>query len=244
MELQKIELESLNGNVTSKQNVDLSSSESDETQKQEGSSKRAVDNESQEMLLEDNLHQSTDSLGTKVQEKDPKQEDISTNSGSADTSASVFYPQPNQLNHTLVLNNPVRQEVGDGTAAEAPWGRSSPVGEGDSQLVTFEAEVHQDGNEEVSLESESATTNLVPIFSTSLSPRHLAEFDSSELPQPFADTCGESSQLLVPSMRPDLPLRNNPENRHSPPTDTRDNDKSCCTECDHQCKTQAVAGLG
>ena len=228
MELQKIEPESLNGNVTSKQNVDLSSSGSDEIQKQEGSSKEILDNESQEMLLEDNLRQSTNSLGTEVQEKDPKQEDISTNSGSADTSASVFYPQPNQLNRTLVLNNPVRQEVGDGTVAEA---LSSPVGEGDSQLVTFEAEVHQDGNEEVSLESESATTNLVPMFSTSLSPRHLAELDSSELPQPFADTCGESSQLLVPSMWPDLPLRSNPENRHSPLTDTRDNDESCCTEC-------------
>ena len=55
MELQKIEPESLNGNKTSKQNVDLSSSGSDETQKKEGSSKETLDNESQEMLIDQSL---------------------------------------------------------------------------------------------------------------------------------------------------------------------------------------------
>ena len=225
MELEKIEPESLNDNMTDKQNVDLPSSGSHKPQKQEVSSKETA---SQEMLLEDPLRQSNDSLGTEVQDKDPKQEDLGTDSGSTDTSTCVFYLQPNR---TLVLNNPVRQEVGDGTVAEA---LSSPVGEGDSQLITFEAEVHQDGTEEISLESESATTNPVPMFSTSLSPRHLAELNSSGLPvyaQAFADTRAESSQLLVSNLRPDLPLGSNPENRHSPLTDTRDNDESCCTEC-------------
>ena len=228
MELEKIEPESLNDNMTDKQNVDLPSSGSHKPQKQEVSSKETA---SQEMLLEDPLRQSSDSLGTEVQDKDPKQEDLGTDSGSTDTSTCVFYLQPNQLNRTLVLNNPVHQEVGDGTAAEA---LSSPVGEGDSQPITFEAEVHQDGTEEISLESESATTNPIPMFSTSLSPRHLAELDSSGLPvyaQPFADTCGESSQLLVSNLRPDLPLGSSPENCHSSPTDTRNNDESCCTEC-------------
>ena len=98
----------------------------------------------------------------------------------------------------------MQQIVYEETAAQP---NPDPEGESDhSQPITFEAEVHQDENEEVSDSSETQIVNVFP------SPMHSAECVSNKnyehvCTRPLADTSGASSQLLVTyshvSMRPD-----------------------------------------
>jgi hypothetical protein len=183
--------------VTNEEKVDPSNHE---PQRQGVQNKEDQEDETQVILLENLLRQSSDSLKTEVQARDLNREDPGTDSGSADTSTTLRDPSQNL---SLVLHNVVCEESG-------------------AQQITFEAEVHQDGSEEV---SESPEPPVVNPFNTPSSPMHSAEPDSEvngmhviHYTRPLADTNGESSQLLVTCMQPDS-SRNDLENRNlSAPT--------------------------
>ena len=205
-------------NVTNKEKVDSSLAENYEPKKQEIQKKESQEDETQVILIENHLQQSSDSLRTEVQARDLNREDLDTDSGSADTSTTLRDPPQNL---SLVLHNVVCEETEVQPNSE---------GESDPQQITFDAEVHQDGNEEVSDSPDSPIMNLFPTFNTPPYPMYSAEPDSVEngvpvYTQPLADTSGESSQLLVTytCVRPDL-RRNGLENCtcNSSPTMTRD----------------------
>ena len=163
----------------------------------------------EEVILLQNLRQSSDSLKTEVQVKDLNSKDPGTDSGSADTSVTLREPSQNlQPNHM------------------------DPEGENDSQQITFEAEVHHDGNEEAS------DSPVPPMISA-----------SNECTQPLADTCGESSQLLVTytCIRPDL-HGNGPENYNVPTPTVMSNyngvDESTTQPLQNTDNTQAFLVVG
>ena len=145
--------------MTNGEKVDPSLVDNLESQRQK---KESQEDESQVIQ---NLRQSSDSLKTEVQVKDLNSKDPGTDSESADTSITLREPSQNlQPNHM------------------------DPEGGNDSQQITIEAEVHHDGNEEVS------HSPVPPMISA-----------EPEYTQPLADTSGESSQLLVTytCIRPD-----------------------------------------
>ena len=187
-----LELQTLNKEtvaVTNVDEVDPSLVDNLESQRQKKESQ-----EDEPQVIQ-NLRQSSDSLKTEVQVKDLNSKDPSTDSGSADTSITLREPSQNL---SLELRNVVCEE-----AVEQP-NYTDPEGGSDSQQITIEAEVHHDGNEVVS------DSPVPPMIS--------AEPDSNEYTQPLADTCGESSQLLVTydtCIRPDS-HGNGPENRNIP----------------------------
>ena len=200
MELQIFNQESV-GNITDKEEVDPSLAENHEPQKQEVREKESQEDETQVILVDNHLQQSSESLRTEVQARDSRQENLGTDSESTDTSITLRDPQQNL---SLVLHNVVCEEVGDETTTQVP---SNPVGENDSQPIVVEVEVHQDGNEETSVSPESPIINPVPIFNAPLSPMHAAEPDSVEdsvYAQPLTDTDGKASRLLVPTRQPEL----------------------------------------
>ena len=196
--MDKLELQRFNQErVDTEEKVDPSSSGNHKLENQE--------DEAQVIPIENLLGRSSDSLRTEVQAKDLIREDFGTDS---DTSTAL--PDPPR-NLSLVLRNVVCEET------EA---QRNPEGEGDSQPIIFEADVHQHGDEEVhvsdSPEPLEITVNQFPTCNTPPSPMHSAETDSDQngingYAQPLADTSGESSQLLVTypctctRMRPDLP---------------------------------------
>jgi hypothetical protein len=210
-----LELQTFNGGnvdtVTNEEKVDPSNHE---PQRQGVQKKEGQEDETQVILLENLLRQSSDSLKTEVQARDLNREDPGTDSGSADTSTTLRDPSQNL---SLVLRNVVCEESGAQPNCTDPEGGSDS-----SQQITFEAEVHQDGSEEV---SESPEPPVVNPFNTPSSPMHSAEPDSEvngmhviHYTRPLADTNGESSQLLVTCMQPDS-SRNDLENRNlSAPT--------------------------
>ena len=152
--------------MTNGENVDPPLMDNHESRRQEIESR---EDETQVILLQ-NLRQSSDSLKTEVQVRDLNREDPNTDSGSADTSATLRDSSQN-----LSLMNIVCE--------------ADPEGGSDSQQITFDAEIHHDGSVEIS------DSPAPPMIS--------AEPDSNEYIQPLADTCGESSQLLVTYVRPD-----------------------------------------
>ena len=159
--------------MTNGDKVDPSLVDTHELQRQ-GVEKMENQEDETQVILVQNLRQSSDSLKTEVQVKDLNRKDPSTDSGSADTSITLREPSQNL---SLELRNVVCEE-----AVEQP-NHMDPEGGSDSQQITFEAEVHHDGNEVVS------DSPVPPMIS--------AEPDSNEYTQPLADTSGESSQLLV-----------------------------------------------
>ena len=232
LELQTLGQASINSDFTNRQDVDQSFTENHEPQKQEVLCKESPEaDEAQVLLVENDIQQSSDSLRTEVQVKDVEQEDLGTDSGSADTSTTMHDPQQ-KLHLTLDSGKLVCEEVGE----EAMTVQSNSVGESDSQPVTFDAEIHHNGNEEVSDMPETVIVNPVPVFNAQLSPVHLhlhvrepGDVEDGVYTRPLADTCGESSQLLVANL-----LGSRPQNHQPQPTAEimhEDNELHTCSDC-------------
>lgn len=85
--------------------------------------------------------ESSDSQRTEVQANELKLDGVSTSSGSAATSAASCGPHT----HTLVLKNPVRQEVGDGTTTDE---QSGPELDTSEDEVTFQSPENYRGRNE------------------------------------------------------------------------------------------------
>ena len=201
LELQNLGQASIYNDLTNRQDVDQSFTENHEPQKQEVLCKESPEaDEPQVLLVENDIQQSSDSLRTEVQVKDVEQEDLGTDSGSADTSTTMHDPQQN-LHVTLDSGKLVCEEVGE----EAVTVQSNSVGESDSQPVTFDAEIHHDGNEDDV--PETVIVNPVPVCNAQLSPMHLhlharepGDVEDGVYTRPLADTSGASSQLLVANL--------------------------------------------
>ena len=211
--------------VINGQTIAPSESEESQIHEHEFSSKHKDTQEDEVSLpiLHSNLQQSNASLKTEVQEEsDLFQEGFGgRDSGSTDTSTTINHPGENL---SLELGDAVHENVGNDAA------QSSPGGERSSQVITFDADVHQDRYEEQSDSPESTLVNEAPMFvASSTTSVHLPELIGTDnyvdvYTQPLSDTSGASSRLLVPN----VPLESTREDHQRPPNEILTYDDESC----------------